>query len=58
METVEHFAQVSLVTQLLGKQTVLSAVDVDKLLASRARHAANASESAPSPVTSEKSSGD
>ena len=57
METVEHFAQVSLVTQLLGKQTVLSAVDVDKLLASRARHAGNASESAPSPVTSEKSSG-
>ncbi len=57
METVEHFAQVSLVTQLLGKQTVLSAGDVDKLLASRARQAASASESGPSPVTSEKSSG-
>lgn len=57
METVEHFAHVSLVTQLLGKQTVLSAGDVDKLLASRARQAASASESAPSPVTSEKTSG-
>jgi L-fuculose-phosphate aldolase len=57
METVEHFAQVSLVTQLLGKQTVLSAGDVDKLLASRARQAASASESGPSPVTSEKTSG-
>src|SRR5579864_3078413 len=39
METVEHFAHVSLVTQLLGKQAVLSAKDVDKLLAARARHA-------------------
>jgi hypothetical protein len=45
METVEHFAQVSLVTQLLGKQTVLSAGDVDKLLATRARHTPAASES-------------
>jgi L-fuculose-phosphate aldolase len=56
METVEHFAHVSLVTQLLGKQTVLSAGDVDKLLASRARHAASASESVPSSVTSEENS--
>ena len=56
METVEHFAHVSLVTQLLGKQTVLSAGDVDKLLASRARHAASASESVPSSVTSEETS--
>lgn len=39
METVEHVALVSLVTQLLGKQTVLSAGDVDKLLATRARRA-------------------
>lgn len=62
METVEHFAHVSLVTQLLGKQAVLSAGDVDKLLASRARQAAGgcesvASESVASPVTSEKTSG-
>lgn len=57
METVEHFAHVSLVTQLLGKQAVLSADDVDKLLASRARHSSGGSESVSSPVTSEKTSG-
>jgi len=45
METVEHVAMVSLVTQLLGKQTVLSAGDIEKLLATRAHHAGNASES-------------
>ena len=45
LETVEHFAQVSLVTQLLGKQTVLSAGDVDKLLAARARQTTAARES-------------
>ena len=37
METVEHFAHVSLVTQLLGRQAELSAADVDRLLAARAR---------------------
>ena len=45
METVEHVAMVSLVTQLLGKQTVLSAGDIDKLLATRAHHASAPSES-------------
>jgi L-fuculose-phosphate aldolase len=40
METVEHFAQVSLVTELLGKKSLLSARDVDKLLAARARYGA------------------
>jgi L-fuculose-phosphate aldolase len=38
METVEHFAQVSLVTQVLGKQVLLSARDVEQLLAVRARY--------------------
>lgn len=37
METVEHFAQVSLVTQLLGRQNLLSGSDVERLLAARAR---------------------
>ena len=32
MEEVEHFARVSLLTRLLGKQTLLSPRDVDKLL--------------------------
>jgi L-fuculose-phosphate aldolase len=40
METVEHFAHVSLVTELLGKKSLLSARDVDKLLAARARYGA------------------
>jgi len=35
METVEHFAKISLVTELLGRQVLLSGSDVDKLLAAR-----------------------
>jgi L-fuculose-phosphate aldolase len=38
METVEHFAQVSLVSQLLGKQVLLSGHDVEKLFAVRAQY--------------------
>ena len=38
METTEHFARVSLVTELLGKQVLLSNEEVDKLLAARARY--------------------
>lgn len=40
METTEHFAHVALVTELLGKQKLLSHVDVEKLVAARARYAA------------------
>jgi L-fuculose-phosphate aldolase len=58
METVEHFAQVSLVTELLGKQTLLSGRDVEKLLAARARYGTTtASQVGPEcPVTAETSS--
>jgi L-fuculose-phosphate aldolase len=38
METTEHFARVSLVTEQLGKQVLLSVGDVEKLLAARAQH--------------------
>ena len=38
LETVEHFAQVSLATELLGKQVLLSGRDVEKLLAARVRY--------------------
>jgi L-fuculose-phosphate aldolase len=38
METVEHFAQVSLASEMLGKQVLLSSRDVEKLLAARARY--------------------
>ncbi len=38
METVEHFAKISLVTELLGRQVLLSEREVDKLLAARERY--------------------
>ncbi len=38
METVEHFAKISLVTELLGKQVLLSEAEVDKLLTARQRY--------------------
>ncbi len=38
METTEHFARVTLVTEHLGKQVLLSSGDVEKLLAARARY--------------------
>ena len=55
METVEHFAQVSLVTETLGKQALLSSGDVEKLLAARARYGSTtASQVGPEcPVTAE-----
>jgi L-fuculose-phosphate aldolase len=55
LETVEHFAQVSLVTEMLGKQVLLSGRDVEKLLAARARYGTTtASTVTPGcPVTSE-----
>jgi L-fuculose-phosphate aldolase len=55
METVEHFAQISLVTETLGKQALLSGRDVEKLLAARARYGSStASQGAPEcPITSE-----
>ena len=37
METVEHFAKISLVTEQLGQQRLLSETDVDKLMTLRAR---------------------
>ncbi len=38
METVEHFARISLVTETLGKQVLLSRHDVEKLLEARNRY--------------------
>jgi len=54
METTEHFARVALVTELLGKQVLLSGGDVEKLLAARARYGTQtaASTTAQCPVTS------
>jgi L-fuculose-phosphate aldolase len=55
METTEHFARVALVTEMLGKQVLLSGCDVERLFAARARYGLQTA-SAPqpgSPVTSE-----
>ncbi len=38
METVEHFAKISLVTELLGRQVLLSESEVDKLLTARQKY--------------------
>ena len=55
METTEHFARVALVTQMLGKQVLLSDCDVEKLFAARARYGLQTSSNLGpvSPVTSE-----
>lgn len=39
METTEHFANVALTADLLGKQKLLSSADIEKLVAARARYA-------------------
>jgi len=49
METTEHFAQVSLVTERLGKKVLLSGTDVEKLVAARARYGAGAQPDLPAP---------
>jgi L-fuculose-phosphate aldolase len=41
METVEHFAQIALVTHLLGKQQPLQEREVEKLLLARAKYFGN-----------------
>src|SRR5437879_13547905 len=38
METVEHFAQIALVTHLLGRQQPLTGVDIEKLLNARTKY--------------------
>ncbi len=55
LETTEHFARVALVTELLGKQVLLSSEDVDKLLAARTRYGLTtaAQVGAECPVTSD-----
>lgn len=38
METVEHFAQIALVTHLLGRQQPLNRVDIEKLMIARTKY--------------------
>jgi L-fuculose-phosphate aldolase len=54
METTEHFARVTLITEVLGKQVLLSGGDLEKLVAARARYAAGAAQHA-APSLSEDS---
>jgi L-fuculose-phosphate aldolase len=60
METVEHFAKVSLVTEQLGRQVLLSDAEVDKLLTARAGYfgagTPEISRSAACPVSGSKAS--
>jgi L-fuculose-phosphate aldolase len=60
METTEHFARVALVSELLGKQVLLSREDVEKLLAARARYGTTtAAQVGPAcPVTTEGAASD
>jgi len=60
METTEHFAHVALVTELLGKQVLLSGGDVEKLLAARARYGAQtaAPTNTECPITSDAEGAD
>jgi L-fuculose-phosphate aldolase len=60
METVEHFAQVSLVTEILGKQALLSAREVEKLFAARARYGITAAAQVgpQCPITAEDQNGE
>lgn len=38
METVEHFAQITLITRILGQQQLLDCADLDKLVAARSSY--------------------
>jgi L-fuculose-phosphate aldolase len=49
METVEHFAQIALVTHLLGRQQPLKSEELEKLLTARSRYQGTTS-AAPLPV--------
>jgi L-fuculose-phosphate aldolase len=49
METVEHFAQIALVTHVLGQQRPLACEDLEKLIAARSRYL-GVNSAAPMPV--------
>ena len=51
METVEHFAQIALVTHLLGKQQLLSQEEIGKLMIAREKYEATANHRGPKLAT-------
>lgn len=57
METVEHFARIALVTELLNKQELLSQTDVEKLLSARVRYGIETPVACP-PITADSPEGE
>jgi L-fuculose-phosphate aldolase len=56
METVEHFAQIALVTHILGRQQLLDGAELDKLIAARNKYL-GVNSAAPMPVHSSNGNG-
>jgi L-fuculose-phosphate aldolase len=56
METVEHFAQIALVTHILGRQQLLDGEELDKLIAARNKYQ-GINSAAPMPVHSSNGNG-
>jgi L-fuculose-phosphate aldolase len=56
METVEHFAQITLVTRLLGEQQLLDCDELQKLIAARSKYL-GVNSAAPMPVFSDSGNG-
>jgi L-fuculose-phosphate aldolase len=56
METVEHFAQITLITRILGQQQELECGDLDKLIAARSKYL-GVNSAAPMPVYSANGNG-
>jgi len=56
METVEHFAQIALITHILGRQQLLDGAELDKLIAARDKYLA-VNSAAPMPVHSPNGNG-
>ena len=56
METVEHFAQITLVTHILGRQQLLGSAELEKLVAARRKYQ-GVNSAAPMPVPSSNGNG-
>ena len=56
METVEHFAQIALVTHVLGQQKLIDSADLEKLVAARSKYL-GVNSAAPMPVYSSNGNG-
>jgi L-fuculose-phosphate aldolase len=56
METVEHFAQIALVTHVLGQQQLIDSADLEKLVAARSKYL-GVNSAAPMPVCSSNGNG-